>query len=272
MSAALILLIVYILFANSWAAIRAVGWELFTVEWNPPASRFGILPMLYGSAMVTVVALGIAVPLGVLTALFTSELMPSRFRLYVKSLLELLAGIPSIIYGLIGVVFFSIWIRDFFDLQSGRTILTAGIILAIMVLPTIVTLSDDALHNVPQKYRESAGGLGLFKYEIIRDAVLPIAGADIVGAILLALGRALGETMAVMLVIGSIDRIPQPLLNVLVAGQTITSKLGREISETSFGSLHFSVLVFTSFILLVINLMFVITAQHYFKPEQRLYE
>jgi phosphate ABC transporter permease protein PstC len=271
-STVVILLIVTILLINSWSAITQTGWQLFTLEWNPAHAKFGMLSMLYGSAMVTICALGIALPLGVLTAIFTSELLPSRYRFYVKSLLELLAGIPSIIYGLIGVAFLGVWIGDFFDLQSGRTILTAGILLAIMVLPTIITLSDDALHNVPQKYREAANGLGLYKYEVIKSAVLPIAKADIIGAVLLALGRALGETMAVMLVIGSIDKIPRLVFNVLVSGQTITSKLGREISETAFGSQHFSAMILMGLILLVIVLVLTTVAQHYFRPEQRLYE
>jgi len=266
------LLIVATLLIDSWPAISQTGWRLFTLEWNPPASEFGILPMLYGSAAVTTIALIIAVPLGVITAVFTSEMLPPRYRFYVKSLLEILAGIPSIIYGLIGIAFFSIWVRDLFDLQSDRTILTAGILLAIMVLPTVITLSDDALQNVPQKYREAAKGLGLYKYEIIRGAVLPIAKADIIGAVLLALGRALGETMAVMLVIGSIDKIPHPVFDFLVAGQTITSKLGREIPEGAFGSPHFSAMIFMGLLLLIANLLLTLIAQHYFSPGKRLDE
>lgn len=160
-----------------------------------------------------------------------------------------------------------------FDLQSGRTILTAGLLLAIMVLPTIIALSDEALHNVPQKYREAAGSLGLTRYEIVKSAVLPAARSDILGAVLLALGRALGETMAVMLVIGSIDKIPRSLFNFLAPGQTITSKLGREIAETAFGSLHFSAMICMGLILLVIGLLLTTIALMYvYNPERRLHE
>jgi len=271
-SAAVILLIIAVLLVNSFGAMTQIGWQLFTVEWNPSQEKFGILSMLYGSGMVTMIALLIAVPLGLFTAIFTSEMLPGRYRFYVKSMLELLAGVPSIIYGLIGVAFFSVWVGNLFDLQTGRTILTAGILLAIMILPTIITLSDDALHNVPNKYREAATGLGLYKYEIIKNTVLPIASSDIAGAVLLALGRALGETMAVMLVIGSIDKIPQSVFNVLLPGQTVTSKLGREITETAFASLHFSAMVFMGLTLLVIVLLLTFVSQHYFNPEQRLYE
>lgn len=273
LSAALILIIILFLVINSWAAMRQTGLQLFTLEWNPPKEKFGIVSMIYGSAAITVIALGVALPLGIATAVFTSEMLPARFRMYVKSLLELLAGIPSIIYGLVGVVFLSVWVERAFDLQTGRTLFTGGLLLAVMVLPTIVTLSDDALHNVPQKYREAAKSLGFYKYEVIKTAVLPIAKTDIIGAALLALGRVLGETMAVMLVIGSIDRIPASFFNFLVPGQTMTSKLGREIAETAFGSLHFSAMIFMGLILLVFVLLVTIIALTYFyNPEHRLYE
>lgn len=271
-SATIILLITTVLVINSAEAVRHLGWQLFTRQWNPPKGQFGILSMLYGSGIVTLCALIIAVPLGIFAAIFTSEILPPRRRILVKAVLELLAGIPSIIYGLIGVAFLSVWISDFFALPSGRTIFTAGLLLAIMVLPTIITLTDDALHNVPEKYREAARGLGLYKYEIILKAVLPIARADINGAVLLALGRALGETMAVMLVIGSIDKIPSPVFDILVPGQTVTSKLGREIAESAFGSLHFSAMIFMGLLLLLIVLSVTFVAQHYFNPEQRLHE
>ncbi len=272
-SAAVIVVITGFLVINSWDAIRQSGLELFTSEWNPPKQKFGILAMVYGSVVVTVISLALALPLGLATAIFTSEMLPARFRLYVKSLLELLAGIPSIIYGLIGIVFLSTWVEHAFDLQSGRTVLTGGLLLAVMVLPTIITLWDDALHNVPRKYRETARGLGLYNFEVIRDAVLPLARTDVIGAALLGLGRVLGETMAVMLVIGSIDKIPGSVFNVLVPGQTMTSKLGREIAETAVGSLHFSAMIFMGLILLLFVLSLTIVALTYFyNPEQRLYE
>ena len=271
-STIIILFIISILFINSFDAVKQIGWQLFSLEWNPSKGEFGINSMLYGSFMVTFIALIIAVPLGLQTAIFTSEILAPRYRIYIKSILELLAGIPSIIYGLIGVALFSVFIGDIFNLQSGRGILTAGILLAVMILPTIITLTDDALHNVPTKYRETAQGLGLYKYEIIKDVIFPIVKSDIAGIILLGLGRALGETMAVMLVIGSIDKIPKPFYNILVPGQTITSKLGRELSESAFGSLHFSALIFMGLILLFIVLLLTTVTQYYFKQEQRLYE
>ena len=272
LAAIVVVLIFLILILSSVPALGSEGLTLLSYEWNPVKDQFGVLPMVYGSFAVTIIALSIATPLGIMCAIFTSEVLQPSWRAPVKSLLEILAGIPSIIYGLIGVAFFSVWIGDLFDLQSGRTIFAGGILLAIMVLPTIITLCDDALSNVPQRYRETASGLGLYKYEVIKDVLLPIAKSDMTGAVLLALGRALGETMAVMLVIGSIDRIPDPFFNVLESGQTITSKLGREVTESAFGSVHFSALIFMSLILVAITVTLTTATQYYFRKEKRLVE
>ena len=211
--------------------------------------------MIYGTFAVTLIALTIAVPMGLFTGIYLSEIVKPSVRIYLKTALEILAGIPSIIYGLIGVSFLAPFISDNLELQTGRTLLTAGILLGVMVLPTLITLVDDALRNVPNRYREAARGLGLYRYEITLFTVIPLAKNSLTSAVLLALGRALGETMAVMLVIGSIDRLPSPIYNLLVPGQTITSKLGREMAESVFGSIHFSAMVFIGFILLITVLL-----------------
>jgi phosphate transport system permease protein len=267
---AITVLIFIILLSTSFDAFKQIGWDLFTLEWNPAKDQFGVLSMIYGTLTVTFIALLIAVPLGILTAIFTSEIISNSYRLYVKSAIELLAGIPSIIYGLIGIAFFSTWIATFFELASGRTLLTAGILLSIMILPTIITLSDDAIYNIPNRYREASKGLGLYHSETIKKVLLPIAKKDIAGAVLLALGRALGETMAVMLLIGSIDKIPSPIYNILSPGQTITSKLGREVGESAFGSLHFSALNAIGLLLLILVIILTIITQLYFKKERRI--
>ncbi len=271
-STAVVVIIFTIFILNSWNAFVNVGFGFFSDVWNPAEFKFGITSLLFGTFAVTLIALTIAVPLGVLTAIFTSEMIGENLRIYVKSTLELLAGIPSIIYGLIGIVFLSSIVENIFHLQTGRTVLTAGLLLSFMILPTIITLSDDALHAIPKSYRESANSLGLYKYEMIIYSLFPIAKKDIFGSILLALGRAAGETMAVMLVIGSIDKIPNPLYNILVPAQTITSKLGREISESAFGSTHFSALVFAGFVLLILVLVITLISQKLFNNDFRLHE
>ncbi|MDB2437447.1 phosphate ABC transporter permease subunit PstC [Hellea sp.] len=236
---------------------------LIGTQWNPDEGQFGIIAPLFGSVFVMIIATVIAFPIGLLTAIYISETRSSKLRRLIKSILELLAGIPSIVYGLIGVAYLNIWVADLFDLQSGRIILTAGILLGIMILPTFLTLTEDALSAVPQRYRENAKSLGMYRHEVFKDIIFPQAKVGIAGAGLLALGRALGETMAVMLVIGSLDRLPSPLFNPLSSGQTITSKLGREVGESAFGSVHFSALVFMSFILVSITIALTILS-HYF--------
>jgi phosphate ABC transporter permease protein PstC len=268
-STALVGLILLTLLFQSGPAIFDVGNTLHLTEWNPSENIFGIVPMIVGSLLVMLIALTLAVPTGVLAAIYIAETRSDKIKRVVRSALEILAGIPSIVYGLIGVAYLSLWVADIFNLQTGRLILTAGILLAIMILPTILSLTEDAISNVSDRYKENGRALGLYRHEVITDVILPQAKPDITGAVLLALGRALGETMAVMLVIGSIDRLPDPIYNVLSSGQTITSKLGREVGESAFGSTHFSVLVFMSFILVALSLLLTFLSQTYFKTGRR---
>jgi phosphate ABC transporter permease protein PstC len=241
-------------------AISQIGFGFFSSDWHPPSGEYGVFPMLYGSVVVMCIAMVIAVPIGLLCAIAISETRSVRLRGWLRSGLELLAGIPSIVYGLIGVAYLSVWVAEGFDLQTGRLIFTAGIILSVMVLPTFLSLAVDAIEGVPRAVRENARALGLYDYEVITQAVLPVAGKRLVGAGLLALGRALGETMAVMLVIGSIDRLPDPLWNILSSGQSLTSKLGREIGEAAYGSLHFGALITLGLMLVLITLALTVAA------------
>ena len=267
-SGGLVLLIFLTLLIQSGPAIFEAGHSLAMTEWNPSEGIYGIIPMLFGSFMVMLIALTLAVPIGLLAAIYIAETRSERLKRIIRSALEILAGIPSIVYGLIGVAYLSLWVANIFDLQTGRLILTAGILLAVMILPTVLSLTEDAISNVAGQYRENAFALGLYRHEVIKDAIWPLAKADIAGAVLLALGRALGETMAVMLVIGSIDRLPDPIYNVLSSGQTITSKLGREVGESAFGSTHFSVLVFMSLILVTLTLGLTALSQYLFRREK----
>jgi len=268
-SIGLVVFIFGLMAVQSLPALTEAGGTLLSTRWSPPDNQFGILPMLYGTFIVMFIAMIVAMPIGIFAAIYIAETRSDRLRRLTRSALEVLAGIPSIVYGLIGIAYVSVWVANGLDLQTGRLILTAGLILAIMILPTILSLTTDAILNVPREYRENARALGLYRYETFKDAVWPIAKADIVGAALLALGRALGETMAVMLVIGSIDRLPRPLFNVLSSGQTITSKLGREVGESAFGSTHFSALVLMSLILVTITLCLTAASQYYFHRQQK---
>jgi len=265
LASAIVIIILSVLLYQSGSAILDAGPSFLGTEWNPARNLYGILPMLYGSIIVMMIAMTLALPIGILSALYISETLSEKRRRVAKTALEILTGIPSIVYGLIGVSVLSLWVADIFGLQTGRIILTAGLLLAVMILPTIISLSEDAISNVSTQYRENAYALGLYRYEVIKDVILPQAKGDVIGAGFLALGRALGETMAVMLVIGSLDRIPSPAYNILASGQTITSKLGREVAESAFGSTHFNVLVLMSLILVVLTLSMTLMAHLIFR-------
>lgn len=224
-------------------------------KWFFRQHQFGALPMIYGSLAISLIALALAAPIGFGAAIFTAEYLPRRARLAVKALIELLAGVPSVVYGLLGILLLRDWVYDTFarfDPLSGDTLLTAGILLAVMILPTIVTLSDDALRAIPAAQRRAARSLGLTRAETILSISLPQAARGFGAALLLAFGRALGETIAVFLVVGRQDNnFPQSLLE---AGQTITSKLGSSETNIAYGDpLHWAAIMGLALVLLVIT-------------------
>lgn len=215
-------------------AVQAGGWSrLAGTEWFFRAGRFGVLPMVYGTLAVSAVALLAATPVGIGAAVFSAEVLSGRARLFVKSLVELLAAVPSVVYGLLGIVFLRDWVYRLlspWNPLSGDTLLTAGLLLAIMILPTLMTFADDALAGVPSSQRAAARALGLTRGETFLQVSFRQALPGLVSAVLLALGRALGETVAVFLVIGRQDnQWPEQLLSLsplAAAGQTMTTKLG----------------------------------------------
>ena len=229
-------------------------------EWYYPEQAFGALSMIYGTAIVSVVALVLAVPLAVGSAVLSAEYLPPALRLAVKSGIELLAGVPSVVYGLIGVLFLREWVYlglEPFDPVSGDSLLTAGLLLAVMILPTITTLCDDALRSVPAAQRAAARGLGLTRAEAILHVALPQSAPGILAAALLGLGRALGETVAVFLVVGRQDNQlpgnPFSLTAWISPGQTLTSKLGGPETHLAYGDpLHWSAIIGLVLLLLLL--------------------
>ncbi len=225
--------------------------------------QFGLAPMIYGSLLVALIALVIAVPLGLGTAIFTAEFLSPRLRLAVKVVVELLSGIPSVVYGLLGILLLRNWVYELlqrFDPLNGDTLLTAGILLGVMVLPTVMTLADDALRGVPAAQRIAARGLGLTQTETIFSVTLPQAASGIFSAVLLGLGRALGETIAVFLVVGRQDnQWPEALFSLrplIESGQTLTSKLGGSETNIAYGDpLHWAAMVGLGLVLLVMTLL-----------------
>lgn len=230
-------------------------------QWHYRGPMFGALPMIYGTVAVSAIAVLLAAPLGIGSAIFTSEYLQGRARLAVKSLVELLSGIPSVVYGLLGIVFLRNWVYtalEPFDPLSGDTLLTAGLLLAVMILPTVMTLSDDALRTVPSMQRSAARALGLNRAEAILTVAIPQAWPGFLSATLLGLGRALGETIAVYLVVGRQDnQLPESLFSFRMlaeAGQTLTSKLGGSETNIAYGDpLHWAAMVGLGLLLLAIT-------------------
>ncbi|EDY18132.1 phosphate ABC transporter, inner membrane subunit PstC [Chthoniobacter flavus Ellin428] len=238
------------------------GWHYITgTKWFFRQKEFGTLPMIYGTVIVALIALVLAAPLGFGAAIFTAEYLPRRVRLAVKVLIELLAGVPSVVYGLLGILLLRDWIYNLFEKfepLSGDTLLTAGVLLAVMILPTIVTLSDDALRGVSSAQRRAARGLGLTHAETVLSIALPQAKRGLGAALLLALGRALGETIAVFLVVGRQDNnLPEHVFSLrawLDAGQTITSKLGGSETNIAYGDhVHWGAMVGLALLLLIMT-------------------
>jgi phosphate transport system permease protein len=257
-----LLLLVAIFVVQSLPVLRHEGWEYFTgPRWFFRQKEFGALAMIYGSAVVSLVALVLAVPIGIGAAVFTAEYTPGNLRLLLKILIELLAGIPSVVYGLLGILLLRDWIYELFarwEPLSGDTLLTAGVLLAVMILPTVVTLSDDALRGVSAAQRRAARSLGLTRAEAILHVALPQARNGLWSAVLLALGRAMGETIAIFLVVGRQDNhLPERILSLrplLESGQTLTSKLGSSETNIGYGDpLHWAAIVGLGLILLVLT-------------------
>jgi phosphate transport system permease protein len=264
---AIVGLILFELVSQSRLTIGKFGFKfLVKAIWDPVAEDFGALPFIYGTLVSSLVALVIAVPLALATALFLTEICPRRLRSILSLLVELLAAIPSVIYGLWGIFvlapFLRVYIQPFLGKYLGWTglfsgpkygygMLAAGVILAIMILPIISSIAREVVMAVPRQQREAALALGATKWEMLRMAVLRNARAGIMGAIILGLGRAFGETLAVTMVIGNRPEISKSLF---APGYTLASVVANEFSE-AFGAMHLSALMEAALILFAITLI-----------------
>lgn len=251
---------------NSWESVRHFGWGFVTgTTWDPVFEEFGALPVIWGTVVSSLLALLIAVPISIGVSIFLTEIAGRRIRRIIEFLIEILASIPSVVYGLWGIFVLVPLVRSiqphltsvfgFLPLFQGPPfgygMLTAGIILAIMILPIITSLTREALHAVPNHQREASLALASTRWEMIRHAVLPYNKSGIIAAIVLGLGRALGETMAVTMVIGN-----QPIIStsLFMPAQTIASLIANEFAEAS-SSLYLSVLIELGLLLFGITLL-----------------
>ncbi len=233
-----------------------VPWANFLgTRWYPTFGLFGTLPLILGSILVTLTAIVIALPLGLATAVFVREVAPNWAREVLKPLIEVLAGIPSVVLGFFGMNIVAPLVRTTLDVPTGLTAFTGAIILAYMALPTIVSVAEDALDAVPKSYRDAGLALGATKWQVIWRVVVPAARSGIVVAVMLGLGRAIGETMAVMMVTGNAARMPLTLDSLFRPVRTMTATIAAEMGEVAQGSVHFQALFGIGIILFVLTFL-----------------
>lgn len=227
--------------------------QLFGGRWYPIEGMYGLLPLLVGSLLVTIGAVIIALPLGLTTAIYLGEIAPPWQREILKPIIEVLAGIPSIVLGFLGWIALAPLIQQM-GAPTGLTAFTGALILAYMSLPTIISIAEDALYAVPKEYRDGALAIGATQWQAIWRVVLPAARPGLVIAVMLGVGRAIGETMAVMMVTGNAANIPSLQGGLFFAPvRTMTATIAAEMGEVAQGSLHYSTLFAIGIVLFVIS-------------------
>lgn len=255
-----------VLFQNSMESIEYFGFSFITEsKWAPNLEKFGALPAIYGSVISTFLAMVLAVPIAIGVAIFLSELAPEKLKTPAGISIELLAAIPSVIYGMWGLFYFVPIVRDIFG-GIGISMLSAGIVLAIMILPFMASVTRDAMNTTPDILKESAYALGATRWDVIKNIVIPYAKAGIIGSFILALGRAIGETMAVTFVMGNVHKISMDLTQ---PATSIPVTLANEFTEADT-DLYYSSLFELSLLLLIVSFTIISIAKFYFLRRKRI--
>ena len=234
--------------------------DLFSIRWYPIENYFGILPLLSGSLIVTIGAALVAVPFGIGTAIFISEIAPRWAREILKPLVELLGGLPSVVLGFLGILILSPYLRILLNLPTGLTALAGSLLLGGIAVPTVVSVAEDALDSVPRAYREGAWALGATKWQTIWRVTLPAARSGVLTAVMLGIGRAIGETMTVMMVTGNAPVMATGLGSLFSPVRTMTATIAAEMGEVANGSVHYHTLFFIGMVLFIISLAVNVTA------------
>ncbi len=242
--------------------------KLIQLPWYPIEDYFGLLPLIMGTLMVTITATLIALPFGVGTAIFLSEIAPNWVRVILKPIIEILAGIPSVVLGFIGILVMVPFLRRFLDLPTGLTAFTGAILLGLISIPTIVSVAEEALNTVPAGYRQAGFALGATQWQTIWGVTVPAAKNGILTAVMLGVGRSLGETMAVMMVTGNAAVIPSHLDSLFRPVRTMTATIASEMGEVASGSTHYQVLFLIGIILFLLSLLINVVASS-FSTKQR---
>jgi phosphate transport system permease protein len=244
-------------------AVKSLGHLLFSSSWHPLRGEFGFFPFIIGSLWVTLAAVVIAVPLCLLTAIYLSEYAPRRMRDIARPLVDLLAGIPSVVFGVWGVIMIVPFIKDYIapltgSFSSGYSVLAAGIVLAIMIFPLIINVSLEVFASVPREMREASLALGATRWQTVKYAVVRKAFPGIVAAVLLGLSRAFGETMAVLMVAGNVARVPHSVLD---PSYPLAALIANNYGEMLSVPMYDSALLLASLILLVVVVLFNVGAR-----------
>lgn len=249
------LIFLFLLREGAPALIEVPISTLLGIRWYPIEGYYGILPLVGGTIIVTVGAALIAVPLGLATAIYIAEIAPRWAREILKPLVEVLGGLPSVMLGFLGILIITPIVRERFDLPTGLTAFTGALILGFMAIPTIVSVAEDALDAVPQTYRQAALALGATEWQTIWRVTLPAARSGILTAVLLGIGRTIGETMTVMMVTGNAPVLPTGLGALFRPARTMTATIAAEMGEVANGSVHYHVLFLIGIVLFLISLI-----------------
>ncbi len=250
-----VLMILFFLLANGLPALKDVSLaNLFSTVWYPIEEYYGILPLILGSLVVTIGAALFGVPMGILTAVYISEIAPRWAKEVLKPLIEILAGIPSVVLGFLGALVLAPFLRESLNLPTGLTALTGSILLGAIAIPTIVSISEDALNTVPRSYREAALALGTTRWQTIWGVTVPAARSGMLMAVMLGIGRSIGETMTVMMVTGNAPVMPISFGALFLPIRTMTATIASEMGEVASGSPHYHVLFFIGIVLFLITL------------------
>ncbi|HRR41849.1 MAG TPA: phosphate ABC transporter permease subunit PstC [Syntrophales bacterium] len=256
-------LIVFFLFREALPIFRVATITdfIFGTEWYPTYDppEFGIWPLIVASFIVTFFSTLIAVPVGVLSAVYISEIAHPLMKEFLKPVIELLAGIPSVVLGFFGMVVVAPWMQETFDLPTGLNIVNASVMLAIMAIPTISSISEDALYSVPREFKEASYALGATKCETILRVTIPAALSGISTAVILGMARAIGETMVVLMVAGGAAAIPESLFD---AVRPMPASIAAEMGEAPFGSNHYHALFAIGVVLFFLTLLFNLVADY----------
>lgn len=252
-------LIIIFIFLEGFPAMQSYGVVnfIFGMDWSPSDNQFGVFPMIVGSLGITALSLLMAVPLGILCAIFLAEIAPNSMRKILKPTIQTLAGIPSVVYGFFGLIILVPFMREQFG-GTGFSMFTASVILTVMILPIIISVSEDALRSIPHEYKEASLALGATHWQTIKNVIFPAAIPGIITSVILGMGRAVGETLAIIMVAGNVVQIPNSIFDPVRA---LTSNIAIEMGYAT--GLHYSALFATGIVLFLMIIILLVLANYF---------